>query len=249
MSKLFSALLTICIVLGLYISASSQVLIYTKNGKDGYIHDNIDASVKALQKLCKQNNLTSDVSDDPAVFTDENLKKYKTLVFSNSNNEGFDTDEQRQAFVRFIRNGGGFMGIHSACASERDWPWFHEMVGGLFVRHPKLQSFDIKIVDADHPSTYFLPDPWKWEDECYYINHLNPDIHVLLAADLTTITDDKRSEYPGETWGDYIPIAWCHEFDGGRQFFTALGHKIEYYDDPLFLKHLEAGMLWSMKKK
>ena len=60
-----------------------------------------------------------------------------------------------------------------ACASERDWPWFWANVGGLFVRHPKFQKFDIKVIDKSHSSTNFLPDVWKWEDECYYLNNLN----------------------------------------------------------------------------
>ena len=247
MTKAVTLLLSLGMIMGLVTATPAQVLIYTKNG-EGYVHDNIAKSVETLQKICAEHDLGAEVSDDPAVFSDDNLKQYRTIVFSNTNNEAFDTEEQKQAFVRYVRSGGGFMGIHSACGSEREWPWFNALVGGLFMRHPKLQSFDIKVIDADHPATYFLPDPWPWEDECYYIHHLNPDIHVLLAADLSTIEDDKRDVYPGKTWGDLIPIAWCHRFDGGRQFYTALGHKIEYYDDPLFVRHLEAGLLWSMKK-
>jgi len=107
-----------------------------------------------------------------------------------------------------------------------------------------MQPFGIKVVDGDHLSTAHLPDPWKWEDECYYIHHLNPDIHVLIAADLTTVEDEKRVEFPGTVFGDYFPLAWCHEFDGGRQWYTALGHKPEHYDDPNFSEHLKGGILW-----
>lgn len=230
------------------LAASDKILVYTKNGK-GYVHDNIAASVEAIKKMCAEKNILVDVSDEPSVFTPENLKQYKAIVFSNTNNEAFDTQAQRDAFQKYIQNGGGFVGIHSACASERDWPWFWAMVGGKFVRHPKFQPFDIKIVDKTHSSTRFLPDPWKWEDECYLLNQLNPDIHILLAADLTTIEDDKLSEYPGETFGHYFPLAWYHTFDGGRQFYTALGHKIEHYSDPLLVKHIQAGILWAMGRE
>ncbi len=225
----------------------SQVLIYTKNG-EGYVHDNIPASVEALKKICAQNNLTVRVSEDPALFTDENLQNYKTIIFSNSNNKAFDTQAQRDAFVNYIHNGGGYVGIHSACASERQWPWYWAMVGGKFVRHPKMQPFDIKVINHDHPSTFFLKNTWAWEDECYYLDTFGLDITVLLAADLNTIEDDKKDEYPGTAFGHYIPLAWYHEFEGGRQFYTALGHKIEHYSDPVFLKHLEGGILWSLKK-
>jgi uncharacterized protein len=228
--------------------AKDKVLVYTKNGK-GYVHDNIAASVEAIQKICSKEGIDVDVNDKPYVFTPQNLKQYKTIIFSNSNNEAFDTQEQRDAFQKYIQNGGGFVGIHSACASERDWPWFWSMLGGLFVRHPKFQHFDVKIIDNTHISTNFLPDIWKWEDECYYLNHLNPDIHVLLAADLRTIEDEKTKEYPGDVFGNYFPLAWHHTFDGGRQFYTALGHKIEHYSDPLLVKHIRGGILWAMDRE
>jgi len=233
-------------------SAMSQtrVLVYTKNetGEGKYIHDNIAASVEALQKICAAHNIATQVSDDPALFTPENLARYDAIVFSNTNNKAFDTQAQRDAFREYIRNGGGFMGIHSACASERDWPWFWAMIGGKFVRHPRLQPFDIKVIDPHHPSTKHLGAVWEWEDECYLTDHLNPDIHILLAVDLTTLEDDQLDTYPGSIFGDLFPLAWCHEFDGGRQFYTALGHKIEYYSDPVFIKHLQGGLLWVLQK-
>lgn len=251
MKTVFTIIFTALIMLSsVFAKSKTHVLIYTKNetGEGMYIHDNIEASVKALQKICQAHDITSDVSDDPALFTPDNLKQYDVLIFSNSNNKAFDNQAQRDAFQQYIQNGGRFMGIHSACASERDWPWFWAMVGGTFVRHPKLQEFDIKVIDGDHPSTQHLGDTWAWEDECYLLHHLNPDIKVVLAADLTTIKDDKLDEFPGTMFGDYFPIAWYHTFDGGRQFYTALGHKIEYYQDENFIKHLEGGLLWLLEK-
>lgn len=224
-----------------------HLLIYTRNG-DGYVHDNIEASVDALKELCADLDCTFDVSDEAALFTSENLARYDGLVFANTNNEAFETEAQRNAFKTYIQGGGAFMGIHSACASERDWPWFWAMLGGKFVRHPKYQEFDIRIIDSQHSSTRHLPATWQWEDECYYMDQLNPDIHVLLAAELLTVKDSMRVAYPGTTFGDLFPLAWIHEYDGGRQFYTALGHSIEHYDDPLFREHLKGGMKWILKK-
>jgi len=111
-----------------------RVLIYTKNG-EGYVHENIAASVAALEKICHKEGFLTEVSGQPSVFTPENLKRYDAIVFSNSNNEGFDTAEQKKAFQEYIRRGGGFMAIHSANATEREWPWYWAMVGGKFIRH------------------------------------------------------------------------------------------------------------------
>ena len=220
-----------------------RVLIYTKNG-EGYVHENIEASVAALEKICDAEGFLTEVTDQPDVFTPENLAQYDALIFSNTNNEGFDTDEQKRAFQDFIRNGGGFVAIHSANATERQWPWYWAMVGGKFIRHAPHQEFDVLVTDPNHLSTSHLPARWTIADECYYSFQLNPDIHVLLSADLSTIEDKGKSEYPGETFGQQFPLCWCHKFEGGRQWYTALGHDPEFYEDPLFIQHLRGGLLW-----
>lgn len=243
---LFTALLFYCT--GIKTEVHKKVLIYTRNG-EGYIHENIDASVKALQEICSEIEVKTEVSDDPVFFTSENLQRFDAIIFSNTNNEAFITDGQRDAFQEFIQAGKGFVGIHSACGSERNWPWFWAMLGGKFLRHPPFQPFDIKVIDRNHPSTRFLPDTWKWEDECYFINNLNPDIHVLLAVDLTTIEDTNRYEYPGSTFGDLFPLAWYHKYDGGREWYTALGHNPEHYSDTLFRRHLMGGIMWVLEEE
>lgn len=220
-----------------------SVLIYTHNG-EGYVHDNIAASVEALEEICAKLGIKTEATDDPEFFESRRLSNFDAIIFSNSNNEAFLRQEQRNNFQKFIRSGKGFMAIHSANASERDWAWYASMVGGKFVRHPVLQSFDINIIDKEHIATKHLPEIWNWEDECYYSDHLNPAIHILLAVNLTTVEDPEKGNYPGTVFGDQFPLAWCHVFEGSRVFYTALGHKIEYYQDENFRNHLEGGILW-----
>jgi type 1 glutamine amidotransferase len=225
-------------------------LVYTRNhvtGGGGYVHDNIAASVEMLRQLGERGGFTIEATDDPAVFTDDNLKKYRLLIFSNSNNEAFENDDQREVFRRFIQAGGGFVGIHCASASERQWPYYWAVVGGKFRSHPKLQPFTLHVVDKTHPATAHLGDRWEWEDEFYFSDNLNPGIRVLLAGDLSTLDAPDKGRYPGVVFGDRFPLAWCQEFDGGRQFYTALGHKIEYYSDPKFQQHVLGGILWCLK--
>ena len=222
---------------------SKKILVYTKNG-EGYVHDNIPTTIEVLKELGKSNGFRVDASEDPAYITEENLTKYDAVVLSNTNNEIFNTEDQKLAFQRYIQAGGGLVGIHSACGSERQWPWFWKTLGGKFYRHPPLQSFDIQILNSRHPSTIHLPETWKWEDECYYIDQLNPDMGVLLAARLETVEDEKKSEYPGDTFGKLFPLSWYRETDLGRVWYTALGHKKEYYHDPDFQQHLLGGILW-----
>lgn len=225
-----------------------HALIYTKNG-EGFVHDNIESSIKGLEKLLREKGMTFDTSEDPSLFTTDNLKKYDVLIFSSTNNETFDNDRQRSAFQKYIQKGGGFVGIHSASGSERNWPWFWAMLGGKFYRHPPFQSFNIVKIDPDHSSATAVPDYWEREDECYYLKELNPDIHIILAADLMSIDDPKMEEYPSNTFGKYFPVTWCHSFDGGHQWYTSLGHAPEHYEDPVFMDHIWGGIEWVLRKR
>jgi type 1 glutamine amidotransferase len=218
---------------------SVKVLVYTKNGK-GYVHKNIPAAVQSIREMGKELGFQVDVSDTPLVFTDENLRKYNTLIFTSTNNDVFDNDAQKVAFMRYTQAGGGFVGIHSVTGTERNWPWFKRLVGGTFVRHANFQKFQQVIIDTLHPSTRFLPRNWEVTDECYYIKEINPDIRVLAVHNLNTVDDkDKPVIY-----GNAFPSVWTHEFDGGRQWYTALGHDSSMYKDPVFRKHILGGIQW-----
>jgi len=215
-----------------------RVLVYTKNGK-GYVHDNIPASIEAIRELAREHRFSVDVSDDPAAFTDDNLRKYSALVFSNTNNVVFDTDAQRVALMRYVQAGGGFVAIHSASASERTWKWFAGLVGGAFSRHAPLQPFGVLVLDRTHPSVAHLPPRWEREDECYYLVRMNVNMRILAVNDLSTIQDPK--EKPA-TFGDVFPSVWYQEFDGGRQWYTSLGHRKDDYARPEFRQHLLGGI-------
>jgi type 1 glutamine amidotransferase len=234
------------------LGAEKKVLVYTRNfvsSGTGYVHDNIQNSVEAIKKMGRENNFAVDVSDDPKVFTDENLKQYKALIFSNSNNEAFENDAQRNAFQRYIRSGGGFVGIHSASGSERNWPYYWDVLGGKFLRHPKPQKFVVKVVDPHHPSTKDLPATFEWTDECYIHDHLGKDIHPLLTVDPTKLDDPKKDDPAMKAFGNSMPLAWCQTYDGGREFYTALGHKKELYADPVLTKHILGGILWVIDER
>jgi uncharacterized protein len=230
--------------------AQPRVLVYTRNytpdGK-GYVHDNIAASVAAIRKMGAEEGFAVDASDDPAVFSDANLHQYAALVFSNSNNQAFSDDAQRDAFKRYIEAGGGFVGLHSASGSERDWPYFSSVLGGKFVAHPRQQQFEVRVTDPSFPAVKGLPAEFKWTDECYFLDHLNPDIHPLLVTDRTKLASLDASKIDVSKFPVDLPLAWYHEFDGGREFYLALGHNKEDYENPLLYGIIKNGILWAMK--
>jgi uncharacterized protein len=148
-------LVLVCVLM---LSAKSfgqkQILVYTHNGK-GFVHDNIFARVEALQGIAREEGYQLQVSNDPEIFNFELLKDLDLIIFSNTNNEAFYTEGQREAFVAYLERGGAFAGIHISSDSERNRPWFAEMPGGKFVCHPRLQSFEVKVInDKRHKRWY-----------------------------------------------------------------------------------------------
>lgn len=227
-----------------------KILVYTRNhtpdGK-GYVHDNIAASVEAIEKMGAESGFFVNLSDDPFVFQESNLKQYAAIIFSNSNNEAFATDAQREAFKHYIESGGGFVGIHSASGSERDWPWFWSMLGGKFAAHPKMQQFVVQVVDPAFPAVKNFPPQFEWTDECYFTDHLNPGIHPVLTTDRTKLVALDAMKIDVASFPEPLPLAWYQEFDGGREFYLALGHNKQDYANPILYGIIRNAILWAMK--
>jgi len=203
----------------------------------------VAVSVTAVKELCAEKGIASEVSDDPAVFTAENLKQFKAVIFSNSNNEAFATPEQSKAFTAYVENGGGFVGIHSASGSERKNPDFKRILGGTFKWHTPNQKFSIVVTDPKDPSAEGLPAVWAWKDEGY-LCEMVPGLHVILEMDTTSVANPPREKWALKFEGNRFPLAWSHQVGKGRSFYTALGHDKEAYADPHFRKHLQGGILW-----
>ncbi|WP_199736688.1 ThuA domain-containing protein [Fibrisoma montanum] len=220
-----------------------KVLVYTKNGK-GYVHDNIPNAVECIRKLGQQYGFKVDVSDQPTVFTEDNLKQYTTLIFPSTNNDVFDTDAQRLAFRRYIEAGGGFVGIHSVMGTERNWSWFKRMIGGTFAWHPPFQKIRVNVIDTKHPSMAGLPKVWEKEDEFYFSKDMSPGPTVIMANDLTSLNqgEPEKIKMFGGTYTQLYPSAWYYHFDGGYTWCTTLGHHKKDYEDPTFVQHIFQGI-------
>ena len=221
-----------------------RVLVYTRNGK-GYVHDNIPNAVQCIKKLGQQHGFSVDASDQPTVFTEENLKQYTLLIFPSTNNDVFDTDAQRLAFRRYIEAGGGFVGIHSVMGTERNWAWFKRMIGGTFAWHPKFQKFSIEVIDTHNSSMDGLPKLWEKEDEFYFTKDMSPGPTVLMASDLTSLKQDDPEKIKtfGGSYTQLYPSAWYYNFDGGYTWCTTLGHaKKDYETDTTFIRHIFQGI-------
>lgn len=216
-------------------SDKPRVLIFNKS--EFYVHECMPAAVKALEQICRDNNWKADVTDDAEVFTEKELRRYAAVVFLNTAGDVLNPTQEIE-FERYIQAGGGFVGIHTALDTEHNWKWYGQLVGGLFDGMTEVQTATIQVQNREHPATKHLGETWSHRDEWFNVRNLSPDVQVLLRVD--------ESTFQGGKMGAYHPVSWYHEYDGGRAFFTALGHTTESYSDPDFLKHLQGGLQYAI---
>ncbi|MFG1992600.1 ThuA domain-containing protein [Actinoplanes sp. NPDC048988] len=211
-----------------------SVLVFSKTA--AFRHDSIPAGIAAIKKLGEDNGFTVDTTEDGAAFTDDNLAKYRAVVWLSTTGDVLDAGQQA-AFERYIQAGGGYAGVHAASDTEYSWPWYGKLVGAYFNNHPANQQATVKVEDHAHPSTASLPDRWSRFDEWYNFR-TNPrgDVHVLASLD-----ESSYSPGTGAMGADH-PTAWCRDYDGGRAWYTGGGHTNESYADPQFLSHLLGGI-------
>ncbi len=219
-----------------------EILVFTRTTE--YRHENIEAGLAAMELEGKRRGIAVDTTDDPTVFTKEALAPYRAVVFFNTTGDVLDRNQQ-VAFERYIQAGGGFVGIHAAADTEwknNAWPWYTRLVGAAFLSHPNepsnVQTATVRLVSPNHPSTATLPDAWEHEDEWYDYQRFSEGVDVLLRVDEET--------YQGGATGEFHPIAWKRIFDGGRSFYTGLGHTEDSFSEELYLDHLFGGIRWSM---
>ncbi|MEX0290800.1 MAG: ThuA domain-containing protein, partial [Flavobacteriaceae bacterium] len=214
-----------------------KVLVFSKTM--GFKHSSIPNGIAAIQKLGAENNFEVDTTKNAAIFEDDALKQYSAIIFLSTTGNILD-HKQEAAFERYIQAGGGFVGVHAATDTEYDWNWYGKLVGGYFQSHPPgTPEADFIIKDKDFEATSFFTDSiWHRTDEMYNFKKLNPDVNVVMTID--------ESTYEGGENGDYHPMSWYHAYDGGRAFYTALGHTEESYSEENFLKHLLGGINYAI---
>jgi type 1 glutamine amidotransferase len=208
------------------------VLVFSKT--TGFRHDSIPLGIAAIEALGAEHGFAVDSTEEAARFNSATLSRYKVIVFLNTTGDILDAG-QKTAFERYIHSGGGFVGIHSASDTEYRWPWYGRLVGTWFASHPQIQGATLHIEDPSHPSTKGLPALWERTDEWYNFRS-NPRAAVKVLATLDEAT------YSGGAMGTDHPITWCQDVDGGRSWYTAMGHTKESYAEPLFRLHLLGGI-------
>lgn len=226
-------------------AAAPRILLFSHS--TGYRHASIEPGIAAIQRLGAREKMVVVPSADPDVFTPERLKDFDAIIFLSTSTDPKKPESEwfqgprREALQAFVHRGGGVVGIHAASDSHYHWPWYGKLIGGHFARHPQgTPAGTLKVVDRKHAAAKGVDATIRRVDEWYYFDDYNPEAHVLVTLDPASI---------GEQDVNPNPVSWVHEFEGGRVFYTAMGHTNETYTDRNFLNHLAGGLRWVLRKK
>ncbi len=215
-----------------------KVLVFSKT--EGYRHASIEAGKTAFEKMAAEKGFDVEFTEDAGKFTNASLKQFNAVVFLNTTGDVLN-NEQQEEFERYIQAGGGWLGIHSATDCEYEWPWYGRLAGAYFLDHPNpknVQTGKFYVVEKDNSATKGMPDEFERTDEFYSFKQISPAINVMVKID--------ESSYQGGRNGKDHPMSWFQEFDGGRSFYTAMGHTDASFSEPLFLNHIWAGLHYVM---
>ena len=231
------------------LSKQFNVLLFSKTA--GWHHKSIPAGVNAIEKLAIKHHFNMIWHEEASYFNDKFLQKIDVVIFMLTTGDVLD-QKQQNALMKFIRSGKGFVGIHSASDTEGSWPWYQQLVGRTFKIHPKVQTAQLQTVDNKFPGMSHIPDKLLWTDEWYdFSSEKSPNLNYLLTVDESSY--DTHSDWgehkTGNGMGKFHPIAWYQNFDGGRSFYTSLGHVNAVYENPIFLAHLYGGIYWAATGK
>ncbi|WP_353719790.1 ThuA domain-containing protein [Dyadobacter sp. 676] len=225
-------------------TAPNAILVFSKT--NGYRHASIEAGVKAIREEGKKRGWEVTATENGGYFNEACLPSYKAVVFLSPTGD-FLTEAQQQAFEKYVENGGGYAGIHSASDCEYEWDWYGTLLGTRFRSHTFLPypipKAEIVTEPGSHPATDGLPARWAKKDEWYNFHESvrgKPGFQVLLTVDESTYP----AFWPKAMRGDH-PVSWARSVGQGRMFYTAMGHTASTYSDPAAMKHIMGGIAWA----
>lgn len=212
-----------------------DLLVFTRT--QGFRHDSIEVGVDAVSRMGEARGWRVEQTEDGGRFADDLLAPFDVVVWLNTSGDVLD-GAQQEAFERWVRGGGGYVGVHAAADTEYDWEWYGSLVVARFDDHPDVQEATLAVEDRSHPATDHLGESWNHRDEWYnYESNPRGEVDVVMSVD--------ESTYEGGAMGADHPIAWHRDVSEGRAFYTGLGHTCEAYGEPGFIEHLAGAIRWA----
>jgi uncharacterized protein len=227
------------------------------------------AAEKVLAELGRKNNWEFTFTKDGSLFTPENIAKYDAFFFYTTGDltePGSDKNppmspEGKAAFLEAIHNGKGFIGTHSAAdtfhspggkeSGAARWKLdgdqadpYVKMLGAEFIIHGSQQKAHQIVVDKSFPGMDAVPDDFGPLEEWYSLKDFQPNLHVLLVQDTSTMKKDgdNRKAYDRPNY----PSTWARSYGQGRVFYTNMGHREDVWSNPVFQSVLTGGINWAV---
>ena len=208
----------------------------------------IPTGTVAIAQMAQRNGFEVDATEDAGAFTEANLAQYDVVIFLCTTGDVLSGTSRRRSSATSgpaaatpastPRPTPSTTGPGTAGSSARTSATTR--AAGV---NQQFQPATINVEDRKSEATSACRARWTREEEWYNFR-TNPraDVHVLVSVDERPTTR-AATAVPGGSppMGDH-PIAWCHRYDGGRAFYTALGHKGAYWKEPLLLAHVLGGI-------
>lgn len=245
----YAAPLAVLMLLADPVSASQfKALLFTKTA--GWQHDSIPYGISAVKGLAKLHDFEVQQTDDASVFSGPSLDQFDVVIFLLTTGDVLD-ESQQEAFQKFIQQGKGYVGVHSAADTEHEWPWYRGLVGRTFVIHPTVQTAKLDVLGQGFPGVEYMPSRFLWTEEYYtYSAEHSDSLNYILSVDEATYKPEANwGELKSVGMGMFHPMAWYQEYGGGRAFYTGLGHLPESYGSAMFMAHLYGGIYWAATGK
>jgi uncharacterized protein len=217
-------------------AGEQRVLLVTE--ARGFVHDSIPAATTFLRTLGERSGRYDVIhlEGGAAQLTRRRLRRADAVVFANTSGEL--PLPERGALRAFVRNGGAFVGTHSASDTLHSWPAFKNLLGAEFARHGAVQEGRLVVRQRPHPVTRGLPSSLRLTDEFYeFTGPLPPRTRVLVSLDPASVPDEV---------GTNLPLVWARRYGAGRVFYSALGHPSESWNERWHRRIVARGIKWAL---
>ena len=232
----------------------------------GFKHGSIPYASRAFEILGETTGaFTATPSDDIAVFEWETLQQFDTVLMNNTTGDLFapvgldklSQEEQEKArlreqrlkesLLRFVREGGGLVGVHAATDSCYKWADYGDLIGAYFSGHPWSEDVTVKLDDPGHPlCPAFKGRSFRVGDEIYQFRepYSRAKLRVLLSLDAKG-TNMNKGDKIRRTDGDFA-VSWIQTYGQGRVFYCSLGHRNEIFWNPTVMQFYLDGIQFAL---
>ncbi len=207
-------------------------------------------SEKIMVDLGAKNNMLVVPTKDAGLINADVLKQFDVVQFYTTGDLTKPSpkdvgapmsEEGREALIEWVKNGGGFAGMHTCADTFHGYEPYLKMVGGEFATHGKQEKATLTVV-KNHPIVDHIGRSWTFQDEWYIFKNVTHTFTPLLRL------ETKQMEQEAYNTLEPYPMTWIEEMGEGRVFVTGIGHREDVWTNEAFQEMIVKGIKWAAKK-